>query len=137
MGNTKTKFSYTFVFSKTSVFSTIFTTLFSLQKGKKGRKRNKNQKFITTNVLMMLDLVKYPAIHTEKTTRLVENNQVSFDVDVRITKPQIRKLIEEFFNVKVLAVNTHRPPRKKNRLGSKPSYKRVIVTVDSDVILLK
>jgi large subunit ribosomal protein L23 len=86
---------------------------------------------------MMLDLVKYPVIRTEKATRLVENNQFSFDVDVRITKPQIRKLIEEFFNVKVLAVNTHRPPRKTNRLGSKPSYKRVIVTVDSDVTLLK
>ena len=54
----------------------------------------------------MLDLVKYPVIRTEKATRLVENNQLSFDVDVRITKPQIRKLIEEFFNVKVLAVNT-------------------------------
>jgi large subunit ribosomal protein L23 len=86
---------------------------------------------------MMLDLVKYPVIRTEKATRLVENNQLSFDVDVRLTKPQIRKLIEEFFNVKVLAVNTHRPPRKTNRLGSKPNYKRVIVTVDSDVTLLK
>ena len=63
-----------------------------------------------------------------------ENNQLSFDVDVRITKPQIRKLIEEFFNVKVLAVNTHRPPLKTNRLGSKPSYKRVIVTVDSALL---
>jgi large subunit ribosomal protein L23 len=89
------------------------------------------------NVLMMLDLVKHPVIRTEKATRLVEKNQLSFDVDVRLTKTQIRKLIQEFFNVKVLAVNTHRPPRKRNRLGSKPSYKRVIVTVDSDVTLLK
>jgi large subunit ribosomal protein L23 len=86
---------------------------------------------------MVLDLVKYPVIRTEKATRLVENDQVSFDVDVRLTKPQIRKLIEEFFNVKVLAVNTHRPPRKRNRLGSKPGFKRAIVTVSSDVTLLK
>ena len=85
----------------------------------------------------MLDLVKYPVIRTEKTLRLIENHQVSFDVDTRLTKPQIRKLIEEFFNVKVLAVNTHRPPRKANQLGFKPNYKRVIVTVDSDVILSK
>jgi large subunit ribosomal protein L23 len=86
---------------------------------------------------MMLDLVKYPVIRTEKATRLIENNQFSFDVDVRLTKPQIKKLIEEFFNVKVLAVNTHRPPRKLKRLGSRPSFKRVIVTVDSNVSLLK
>lgn len=86
---------------------------------------------------MMLDLVKYPVIRTEKATRLIENGQFSFDVDVRLTKPQIRKVVEEFFNVKVLAVNTHRPPRKIKRLSSKPSYKRVIVTVESNVTLLK
>ena len=86
---------------------------------------------------MMLDLVKYPVIRTEKATRLIENNQVSFDVDVRLTKPQIRKFVEEFFNVKVLAVNTHRPPRKIKRLSSKPTSKRAIVTVKSDVSLLK
>ena len=86
---------------------------------------------------MMLDLIKYPVIRTEKTTRLIENNQFSFDVDVRLTKPQIRKLIEEFFKITVLAVNTHRPPRKKKRLGSKSNYKRVIITVNTDVTLLK
>lgn len=86
---------------------------------------------------MMLDLVKYPVIRTEKATRLIENNQFSFDVDVRLTKPQIRKFVEEFFNVKVLAVNTHRPPRQMKRLSSKASYKRVIVTVESNVTLLK
>ena len=86
---------------------------------------------------MMLDLVKYPVIRTEKATRLIENNQFSFDVNVRLTKPQIRKLVEEFFNIKVLAVNTHRPPRKTKPLGSRSNYKRVIVTVDSDVTLLK
>nr|YP_009106611.1 ribosomal protein L23 [Dicloster acuatus]AIT95437.1 ribosomal protein L23 [Dicloster acuatus] len=87
---------------------------------------------------MMLDLVKSPVISTEKTIRLIEtNNQYSFDVDVRLTKPQIRKLVEEFFNVKVLAVNTHRPPRKNKRLSSKINYKRVIITISGDVILLK
>jgi large subunit ribosomal protein L23 len=86
---------------------------------------------------MMLDLVKYPVIRTEKATRLIENNQFSFDIDMRFTKPQIKKIIEDFFNVKVLAVNTHRPPRKVKRLGSKPNYKRVIITVNSDVSLLQ
>ena len=86
---------------------------------------------------MMLDLVKYPVISTEKATRLIENNQFSFDVDVRLTKPQIRKLVEEFFNVKVLAVNTHRPPRNNKRLSTRLNSKRVIITIGGDVTLLK
>ena len=86
---------------------------------------------------MMLDLVKYPVISTEKATRLIENNQFSFDVDVRLTKTQIRKLVEEFFNVKVLAVNTHRPPRKNKRLSTRLNSKRVIITIGGDVTLLK
>ncbi|RYX99205.1 MAG: 50S ribosomal protein L23 [Cyanobacteriota bacterium] len=47
----------------------------------------------------------------------------------------MKKLIEELFSVIVISVNTHRPPRKKKRLGVsqgfKRSYKRVIVTVKS------
>jgi large subunit ribosomal protein L23 len=72
---------------------------------------------------MMIDLVKYIVL-TEKSVRLIENNQYTFDVDVRLTKPQIKKLIEKFFEVKVIAVNTHRLP-----YNSKTQNKRVIVTV--------
>ena len=83
---------------------------------------------------MMIDLVKYPVI-TEKTARLLENNQYTLDVDLRLSKPQIKKLIEELLGEVVVSVNTHRPPRKKKRLGLsqgfKTSYKRVIVTVKS------
>ena len=82
----------------------------------------------------MIDLVKYPVL-TEKSVRLIENNQYTFDVDLRLSKPQIKKLIEEFFQVKVTNVNTHRPPRKKRRMnavkGFRTQYKRVIVTIKS------
>jgi large subunit ribosomal protein L23 len=74
---------------------------------------------------MLIDLVKNVVL-TEKSVRLIENNQYTFDVDPKLTKPQIRKLIEDFFNVKVTAVNTHRLPS-----SSKKRYKRVIVTVKS------
>lgn len=90
--------------------------------------------FIAQSCFMMIDLVKYPVL-TEKSARLIENNQYTFDVDLRLSKPQIKKLIEELFEVVVISVNTHRPPRKKKRLGLsqgfKTSYKRVIVTVKS------
>jgi len=82
----------------------------------------------------MIDLVKYPIL-TEKSARLIENNQYTFDVDLRLNKLQIKKLIEDLFQVTVIAVNTHRPPRKKKRLGLsqgfKTSYKRAIVTIKS------
>nr|WKT08374.1 ribosomal protein L23 [Mesostigma viride] len=80
----------------------------------------------------MIDIVKYPVL-TEKATRLLENNQYTFDVDPKANKITIKALIEDFFNVKVLSVNTHRPPRKKRRIGRsegyRPNYKRVIVTL--------
>jgi large subunit ribosomal protein L23 len=84
----------------------------------------------------MFDLIQHPVL-TEKSVRLVESqNQFTFNVDPRLTKPQIRALVESLFGVKVLAVNTHRPPRQHRRLGAfvgeKPRYKRAIVTLPKD-----
>ena len=81
---------------------------------------------------MMIDLVKYPIL-TEKSVRLMDSNQYTFDMDSRLTKTQIKEVIKEAFNVSVVAVNTHRPPRKKRRVGArqgfKSAYKRVIITL--------
>ena len=80
---------------------------------------------------MMIDAVKYPIL-TEKSMRLIDSNQYTFDMDDRLTKTQIKQIIQELFKVSVVAVNTHRPPRKKRRVGTrqgfKSSYKRVIIT---------
>ena len=81
---------------------------------------------------MMIDLVKYP-VFTEKSVRVIENNQYTFDVDLRLSKPQIKKLIEELFSVIVISVNTHRPPRKKKRLGVSQGFKRKYKTVNLTV----
>lgn len=66
----------------------------------------------------------------------MESNQYTFDVDVKLTKPEIKKLLKEMFKVDVLSVNTHRPPRKKKGLGVnkgyKSSIKRVIVKIKSN-----
>ena len=81
---------------------------------------------------MMIDLVKYPIL-TEKSVRLMDSNQYTFDMDSRLTKTQIKEVIKEAYNVSVVAVNTHRPPRKKRRVGArqgfKSAYKRVIITL--------
>ena len=89
-------------------------------------------KSIRKEFFMIIELVKYPVL-TEKSVKLLNINQYTFDVDIKLTKPQIRNLIEETFQVNVIAVNTHCPPRKKKRLGytqgHKTSYKRVIISV--------
>lgn len=59
-----------------------------------------------------MDEVKYPVL-TEKTIRLLEKNQYTFNVDQKSTKTEIKKWIESFFNVRVKAMNSHIPPRKK------------------------
>jgi large subunit ribosomal protein L23 len=80
----------------------------------------------------MIDLVKYPVL-TEKATRLLDANQYTFDVDLKANKTTLKALIENYFNVKVVSINTHRPPRKKRRIGRsqgyRTQYKRVIITL--------
>ncbi len=91
---------------------------------------------ITSNfspVKKLVDLVKYPVI-TEKTFRnYLKHNQYTFDVDLNLTKTDIKKLFETVFMVKVVSINTHIPPRHTRRVGYaagyKPRYKRVIVTI--------
>ena len=86
----------------------------------------------------MIQLLKKYVL-TEKSCRLMESNQYTFDVDVKLTKTEIKKLIKEMFQVDVLSVNTHRPPRKKKgyglNKGYKSSIKRVIVKIKSDQTL--
>ena len=79
-----------------------------------------------------IDLVKYPLL-TEKTIKLIEQNQYSFAVDANATKTSVKEAIEKLFDVKVVAVNTSLQAIKKRRvgkfIGKKTQYKRAIVTL--------
>ena len=83
----------------------------------------------------MIDLIKYPVI-TEKSCRQIEENKYTFNVDKKLTKPQIKKILENLFKINIISVNTHLPPKKKKRLGLKQGYKarykRVIITIKSN-----
>jgi large subunit ribosomal protein L23 len=84
----------------------------------------------------MIDLVKYPVL-TEKTGVILSTNrQYTFDVDKSLTKTQIKKLFENLFEVNVISVNTHIPPRRTVRVGIargyRPTYKRAIITLKND-----
>lgn len=88
----------------------------------------------------LADLILKPIV-SEKATILLEDNKYVFDVVLKATKTDIKAAIEGLFEVKVVKVNTNRPPRKKKRVGRfigfKPQYKRAIVTLaEGDTITL-
>lgn len=76
---------------------------------------------------------------TEKNTNLMQFNKYSFEVDRNATKPQIKRAIEEIFNVRVTAVHTMNVRGKLRRRGRQYGYtadwKKAIVTLaDGDRI---
>ena len=80
---------------------------------------------------------------TEKGTRLSEEqNKFLFRVDREANKVEIKKAVEELFNVRVMAVNTMRRKGKKKRqrtaqYGTTASSKRAVVTLhEEDTISL-
>ncbi|MBW2029934.1 MAG: 50S ribosomal protein L23 [Deltaproteobacteria bacterium] len=76
-------------------------------------------------------VIKEPHI-TEKASLQKElNNQISFKVDRRATKVEIRQAVESLLNAKVLGVKTINMRGKKRRLGrnvgKRPDWKKAIV----------
>ena len=62
------------------------------------------------------DIIKAPII-TEKSSSLAANNVITFSVDTRANKTQIKQAVEKIFNVKVESVNTVNVKPKKKRVG--------------------
>ncbi|HIP17239.1 MAG TPA: 50S ribosomal protein L23 [Methanothermococcus okinawensis] len=63
------------------------------------------------------DIIKVPII-SEKTMKLIEEeNKLVFYVDKKSTKTDIKKAIEELFNVEIMEINTLITPK-----GQKKAY---------------
>jgi len=81
------------------------------------------------------DIIRRPII-TENSTEMMEQGKYQFEVDVRANKVEVKKAIEEIFDVKVKKVNTMRVPRKRKRYGRYSGYtaerKKAIVTLTED-----
>lgn len=79
------------------------------------------------------DIIVAPLI-TEKATIASENNQVIFKVAPTASKPEIKRAVEQLFDVKVKAVNTLiRKGKKKvfrGRRGQQSDLKKAIVTLE-------
>jgi large subunit ribosomal protein L23 len=74
---------------------------------------------------------------TEKGFHKAERyNAYAFEVSPLATKEDVRRAVEELFNVKVLGVNTQnrrgKPRRTKNRKGYTQDWKKAIVTLDPE-----
>jgi len=91
--------------------------------------------YTQSNQKDLLSIVKYPIL-TEKTIRLIEQNQYSFAVDRKADKTDIKASVEQLFDVKVISVNTSLLPLRKRRvgkfIGKKARYKRAIVKLASE-----
>lgn len=73
-------------------------------------------------------------VFTEKSTLEGELfNKVTFKIDPKATKQQVRQAVEELFDVKVVKVNTQVVPGKPKRSGRRTyrrgGYKKAVVTL--------
>ncbi len=62
------------------------------------------------------DIIKAPIV-TEKSSDLANNNVITFSVDPRANKTQIKQAVEKIFDVKVDSVNTVNVKPKTKRVG--------------------
>ena len=83
--------------------------------------------------MIQYDIIRKPLI-TEKTTIQKEvANQVTFEVDRRANRVEIRRAIEQLFNVRVSQVRTMQIKGKHKRrgriIGKRRDWKKAIVTL--------
>jgi len=77
------------------------------------------------------DVIRRPLVTEKSNIGREESNVATFAVDPRANKHEIRRAVEELFDVEVLAVRTMRQPRKTRRIGRymgrRPEWKKAIV----------
>ena len=76
-------------------------------------------------------VIRRPLVTEKSNIGREEQNLVTLAVDPRANKHDIRRAVEELFDVKVIEVRTMRMPRKLRRVGRfvgrKPEWKKAIV----------
>lgn len=79
------------------------------------------------------DIIVRPII-TEKSSLGSQFGQVTFEVTLDATKPEIKVAVEKLFDRKVKAVNTvltkGKQKRFRGKLGKRSDYKKAIVTFE-------
>lgn len=83
--------------------------------------------------MISYDIIKRPLI-TEKTNIQKEvNNQITFEVERRANRVEIKKAVEKIFNVRVAGVRTMQVKGKTKQrgrvIGKRRDWKKAIVTM--------
>ena len=77
------------------------------------------------------DVIQQPLVTEKSNIAKEEANIATFRVDPDASKHEIRRAVEELFEVEVRNVRTMRQPGKKKRVGKhvgrKPAWKKAIV----------
>jgi len=77
------------------------------------------------------EVIRRPLVTEKSSIGRDEHNLATFAVDPRANKHDIRRAVEQLFDVNVLEVRTMRQPRKKRRvgmkIGRKSEWKKAIV----------
>ena len=81
------------------------------------------------------DIIKRPVI-TEQTAEGMADKKYTFEVSKKANKAEIKKAVEEIFDVKVVKVNTATVKGKFKRMGQhsgyRPDRKKAIVQLSED-----
>lgn len=77
-----------------------------------------------------------PLVTEKNMHRSTRNNQYAFEINPRATKDDVRRAVEDLFNVKVEKVRTQNRRGKNRRhrfkLGHTKSWKKAIVTLNEE-----
>jgi len=90
----------------------------------------------TTIKLESHQVILRPLVTEKGMHRSTRNNAYAFEIHRLATKADVRRAVEELFNVKVLKVHTQtrkgKPRRTRFAAGVTGNWKKAIVTLDSE-----
>jgi large subunit ribosomal protein L23 len=79
------------------------------------------------------EIIRRPLVTEKSTTQKEASNQLSFEVDRKANRVEIRRAVEKIFNVRVLKVRTMQMKGKVKRvgrtLGKRRDWKKAVVTL--------
>jgi len=83
--------------------------------------------------MSLYEIIKRPLITEKGTVQKEANNQLTFEVDRRANRVEIRDAVEKIFNVRVVKVRTMQMQGKVKRIGRTQGkhrdWKKAIVTL--------
>jgi large subunit ribosomal protein L23 len=93
---------------------------------------------MTNNKLQLKphQIILRPLVTEKGMHKASRNNAYAFEVNRMANKDEIRKAVEELFEVKVVSVNTQnrkgKPRKTRYRMGYTKDWKKAIVTLDHE-----